>query len=124
MNLTIMLDEPFADQLREAASARSLTPEQAARDILGAALSKIVEEERWRPLNQRRRELIRMSRECGLTPEEQSELDRLQAILDARLEAVDEQMIAAAEAALRSCGILRGRIGGVGSSSGVSKMEG
>ena len=107
MNLTIMLDEPCADQLREAASARSLTPEQAARDILGAALSKIVEVERWRPLNQRRHELIRKSRECGLTAEEQSDLDHLQAALDARLEAVDEQMIAAAEETFRRAKGLR-----------------
>ena len=107
MNLTILLEEPFAAQLREAASARRLTPEQVARDILGAGLSQIVEEERWRPLNQRRRELIRMSRESGLSSEEQSELDRLQAILDTRLEAVDEQVTATAEAVFRRAKGLR-----------------
>ena len=97
MNLIILLEEPIAGQLREAASARSLTPEQAARDILGAALHEIGEEERWRPSNQRRHELIRKSRECGLTSVEISELEHLQAALDARLEGMDEQMIAAAE---------------------------
>ena len=97
MNLTISLEEPLASQLRAAASARSLSPEQAARDILGTALGKIADEERWRPLNQRRHELIRKSREHSFTAEERSELDQLQAVLDAKLEPVDEQMIAAAE---------------------------
>ena len=107
MNLIISLEEPLAARLREEAVARRLSPEQAARDILGVVLDRIDEEDRLRALNQRRCALIRQDREGGLTAEEAAELDRLQAALDARLEPVDGQMIAATERVLRRAKGLR-----------------
>jgi hypothetical protein len=86
MNLTISLDESLATQLQQEASARHLPPEQVARDLLGDTLSKIAEEDKWRQINRRRGELIRKSRDLGLTAEESKELDKLQAAVDQRLE--------------------------------------
>src|SRR5262245_55974471 len=97
MNLTISLDEPLAAQLRREASARDLSPEQAARELLGGALHRIAEEEAWHASNQRRGELIRKSRDLGLTPAESSELDQLQAAVDQRLAPIDQRLLAIAE---------------------------
>ena len=96
MNLTISLDEAQAEQLRRRASAKALSPEQAAQELLGHALHRIAEEEAWRLSNQRRAELIQKSRSLGLTAEEGRELDGLQAALDQRLEATDRQLLAVA----------------------------
>jgi hypothetical protein len=97
MLLTISLDEALAEQLRRRASAKDLSPEQAARELLDDALHRIAEEEAWGLSNQRRAELIQKSRRLGLTAEESRELDRLQAAIDQRLEATDRQLLAAAE---------------------------
>jgi hypothetical protein len=97
VNLTISLDEPLATQLQQEASTRRLSPEQVARDLLGSALGRLAEEERWRQVNRRRGDLIRKSRDLGLTAEESKELDRLQAAIDQRLDPVDRQLLAAAE---------------------------
>jgi hypothetical protein len=97
MNLTISLDEPLATQLQQAASARRLSPEQVARDLLGSALGTIAEEETWRQLNRCRGKLIRKSRDHGLTAEESKELDRLQAAVDQRLGPMDWELLAAAQ---------------------------
>src|ERR1700684_4438050 len=78
MHLTISLDEPLAEQLRRQASAKDLSPEQTARELLGHALHRIAEEEAWGESSQRRAELIQKSRSFGLTVEEGNELDRLQ----------------------------------------------
>jgi hypothetical protein len=45
MQLTISLDEALAEQLRRRASAQDLSPEQAARELLGQALHRIAAEE-------------------------------------------------------------------------------
>lgn len=97
MDLTISLDEPLAAQLQLEASARCLSPEQVARDILGGALGKIAKEEAWRQANNRRTELIRKSRNLRLTAEESEELNRLQAAADQRLEPMDRHLLAVAE---------------------------
>jgi hypothetical protein len=97
MNLTISLDEAQAEQLRRQASARDMTPEQTARDILGRALHEIAEEEAWEKTNRRRGELIRKSRAAGLTAEESAELDRLQATVDQRLAPMDSHLLAVAQ---------------------------
>lgn len=93
MNLTISLDESLAEQLRRRASATDLSPEQAARELLGRALREVAAEEAGRTSNQRRVELIRKSRYHGLTAEEGRELDQLQAALDQRLEATDRHLL-------------------------------
>lgn len=97
MLLTISLDESLAEQLRRRASATDLSPEQAARDLLGHALHRIAEEEAWRESSQRCAELIRKSRSLGLTAEDSRELNRLQAATDQRLEARDRQLLGVAE---------------------------
>ena len=97
MQLTISLDEPMAEQLRRRASAKDLSPEQAASELLGRALHQIAEEEAWRESDRRRGELIHKSRGPGLTAEEGCELDRLQATIDRRLEATDRQLLGVAE---------------------------
>ena len=97
MHLTISLDEPLAEQLRRRASAKDLSPEQAACELLGHALHLIAEEEAWGMSNQRRAELIQKSGSHGLTAEESRELDHLQSALDQRLEATDRQRLGVAE---------------------------
>lgn len=92
-----MLDENEAAGLQKQASARQLSPEQFARDLLGDALGKIVEEETWGAVNRRRMDLIGKSRSSGLTAEEAKELEQLQAAVDRRLEPVDRHLLAAAE---------------------------
>jgi hypothetical protein len=97
MNLTISLDEKQAAYLRTQASSRQVSPEQLARDLLGDALGRIVEEETWGAVNRRRVELIGKSRAAGLSPEEAKELEQLQAAVDRRLEPMDRQLLATAE---------------------------
>ena len=97
MNLTISLEEPLAEQLRRQASTRDVSPEQAAREILGGALNRIADEEAWQESNRRRAELMGKSRDLGLTTEESNELDRLQAAVDRRLAPLDRRLLAVAE---------------------------
>ena len=97
MHLTISLDESLAEQLRRRAAAKDLSPEQAARELLGHALQRIAEEETWRESGQRRAELIQKSRRLGLTAEERRELDHRQAAADQRLEATDRHLLGVAE---------------------------
>lgn len=97
MNLTISLDEAQAAQLQGQASARRVSPEQLAGDLLREALERIEDEQRWGERNRRRVELIRRSHDVGLTSEEEEELDRLQAAVDQRLGLVDRQLLAGAE---------------------------
>jgi hypothetical protein len=106
MNLTISLDEPLAEQLRQRASAQHLSPEQAARELLNHALHRLAEEEASRESNQRRAALIRKSRSLGLTEKESDELDRLQAATDQRLEATDRQLLGVAESREPRCGLV------------------
>src|SRR5262245_50429005 len=97
MQLTISLDEPLAEQLRQRASAKDLSPEQTARDLLGQALARLTHEEAWRELNQRRRVLLQKSRQSSLTSAEIAELERLEATIDERLAPTDRQLLAVAE---------------------------
>ena len=97
MHLTISLDESHAEKLRRRASAEDLTPEEAARKLLGDALHRIAEEEAWRASSQRRAQLLQKSRSLGLTAKEGGELDRLQAAIDQRLEPTDRQLLGVAE---------------------------
>jgi hypothetical protein len=97
MELTISLNEEHAAQLQRQASSRQLSPEQFARDLLGEALGRMVEDEIWGTVNQRRIDLIRKSRAAGLSAEETKELEQLQAAVDRRLEPMDRQLLASAE---------------------------
>jgi hypothetical protein len=97
MDLTISLNEKQAAQLQRQASSRRLSPEQLARDLVGEALDRAVEEETWGAVNRRRVDLIGKSRSTGLSAEEAKELEHLQAAVDRRLEPMDRQLLAAAE---------------------------
>jgi hypothetical protein len=97
MDLTISLDEQQAVNLQRQASSRHLSPEQFARALLDDALGRIVEEETWGAMNNRRIELIRKSRSSGLSAEEMRELEQLQAAADRRLEPMDRQLLGAAQ---------------------------
>lgn len=97
MDLTITLEESLAGQLREDASARHLSPEQAAHDLLSRELRRLAEAAAWDGLNARRVELLRKSRAAGLDPAEAKELADLQAAVDRHLAPVDKQLLAEAE---------------------------
>jgi hypothetical protein len=97
MNLTIALDEKQAALLQRQASARQLSLEHYARDLLGDALDQRAEKETWGVLNQRRCDLIRQSRVASLSAKEAEELEQLQTAVDRRLEPMDQQLLAAAE---------------------------
>lgn len=97
MDLMISLDEPLAARLRQEASARHLTPEQAAAELLGRALDELAQEAAWRQVNRRRGDLLRKARDAGLTAEESRELDQLQAAVDQSLAPRDLQLIEMAE---------------------------
>jgi hypothetical protein len=96
MNLTIALDEKQAGDLQKQASARRVSAEQLAGDLLKDALGRLTEEETWGALNRRRLDLIGKSRFAALTREEQNELEQLQAAMDRRLEPMDSQLLASA----------------------------
>jgi hypothetical protein len=97
MNLTIALSEQQTAHLQRQASARRLSPEQLARNLLDDGLTRMAEEETWGAVNRRRIELIGKSRSGGLSAEEVKELEQLQAAVDQRLEPLDRQLFAAAE---------------------------
>jgi hypothetical protein len=97
VELTISFDEPLASRLRERASARSVSPEDAVRDIVGAALQLDENEEAWARANQRRVELIDKGIYGALSAAEREELDRLQAAAIARVAPLDRQLLAVAE---------------------------
>lgn len=101
MNVTISLDEPLAEQLRRQASARNLSPEFVACQVLGDGLRRIAEEQAWQAANHRRIDLINKSRDPRFTPEEAAELERLQAEANQRLAPMDLQLIARVEALRR-----------------------
>jgi hypothetical protein len=107
MTLTISLEEPLAGQLRQHASARSMSPEEAARSILAAELGRARAEEAWRQSNERRAALISKELRSGLTAEEKEELETLQAEGATWLAPVDGQLIAGAEDLLRRARELR-----------------
>lgn len=97
MNLMLALDATLTEQLQQHANSRQVSPEQLARDLLGAAIGKMTEDEKWDALNHRRVELIRKSRDCRLTKEEDEELGQLQSAVDQRLEPMDKRLLAMAE---------------------------
>ncbi len=97
MEVTISFDEPTASRLRDRASARHLSPEEAVRDIVGAALRVEAGEEAWVRANQRRVELINQSIYGVLSDAERQELEKLQAAAIARVAPVDKQLLAVAD---------------------------
>ena len=97
MELTITLEEPLASQLRERAFASNLSPEEAVRDIVQAALLLGVSDEAWARANQRRVELIDKGIYGTLSQAEREELERLQEAAIARVAPMDKHLLAVAE---------------------------
>ena len=93
MPVTIQLDDDLAGQLQRKAAARQLSLEEFTARLLGGALGEIEAAEAWQGQNRRRVMLIRKSFANGLTPQEQAELQELQAAFDQRLEPIDEQLL-------------------------------
>jgi len=108
MNLTISLDEPTAEWLRERASSRNQSPEEAVRELLGEASRKDAGEEAWDRANQRRVALITKDAYGGLSGDERLEMEQLQAADIARVAPLDRRMIAEAEEVLLRVKELRG----------------
>jgi len=93
MPVPIHLDDALASQLKVKASVRQLSLEAFAQHLLGGALEKLDATEKWQAQNRRRLSLIRKGTACSLTPEEEAELEQLQAALDRQLESVDDQLL-------------------------------
>ena len=94
--MTISLDGLLERRLREQASARRQSAEEAAVAMLVKGLDK-ADDEALRRSNQRRAELITREVNGGLSSPEAEELARLDAELRARLAPIDGQLLAVAE---------------------------
>jgi hypothetical protein len=92
MSLTITLNNPLAEQLQAQATARQLSVEELAVRLLGKALRQLNDTQRWSSQNARRLELLRESKSRSLGPDEQAELQHLQAVVDRQLERGDHRL--------------------------------
>jgi|SRR6266700_2762836 len=93
MTLTITLDEAMTVQLRQHATARQVSMEECATQLLSEAMAQLADTTRWQQYNQRRVALIHKNPTTSLSREEASELAALQAALDQRLAPMDEQLL-------------------------------
>ena len=93
MTLTITLDDALTAQLQQHAAARQESVEVCAVQLLSAAVAQLADTAGWQPHNQRRVALIHKSVTTPLSREEVAELEALQAALDQRLAAMDEQLL-------------------------------
>jgi DNA-binding transcriptional MerR regulator len=92
MSVTIVLNDSLADQLHAQARVEQQPVETLAQELLAEAVRQRGLSRTWDRQNQRRVELIRKSTRRGLSVEEQTELDGLQANLDARLGHWDKEL--------------------------------
>jgi hypothetical protein len=97
MTLTIPLDDALTSQLRQYAADRQLSIEAFAAQLLHDAVMQLADTACWQQHNQRRVELIHKSMTTLLSREEVAELEALQAALDQRLAAMDDQLLTAME---------------------------
>ena len=94
MAISITLDDELASQLQVQADALNLSVDELARQILGEAVATRGDEgQAWHVCNQRRVKLIRKQFAEGLSPEESSELQRLQDQADQYVEHLDAQRL-------------------------------
>jgi hypothetical protein len=93
MSVTIVLNDSLAEQLRAQARVEQQPVEAFAHELLGEAVRQRGMSDAWDRKNQRRVELIRKSTRRGLSTEEQTELDSLQAEFDARLGHWDDELL-------------------------------
>ena len=96
MTLTIILDDALTAQLQQHAAARQESIEVCAAQLLSAAVAQLADTASWQLHNQRRVALIHKSATTPLSREEVAELEALQAALDQRLAAMDEQLLTVA----------------------------
>jgi hypothetical protein len=97
MTLTIPLDDALMSQLRQYAADRQLPIEAFAAQLLHEAVMQLADAACWHQQNQRRVALIHKSMTTLLSREEAAELEGLQAALDQRLAAMDDQLLTAIE---------------------------
>jgi hypothetical protein len=93
MNVTITLTEDLATELTRRASRERRAPEVYASQLLGDALQQLGQAESWEDRNQHRLRLICKGMTEQLEAAERAELEELQAELDRRLEASDDQLL-------------------------------
>ena len=93
MTITINLSDPLATMLAGRARAEHVSVEELAIGILSEAVAAPRETSAWTTQNRRRIALIRKRFGNDLTPDEESELQRLQAIADQHLEQLDRKML-------------------------------
>jgi hypothetical protein len=97
MTLTIPLDDALTLQLQQYAADRQLPIEAFAAQLLHEAVMQLADTASWQRRNQRRVALIHKSTTTLLSREEAAELEALQAALDQRLAAMDDQLLTALE---------------------------
>ena len=97
MTLTIPLDEALTSQLRQYAADRQLPIEAFVVQLLHEAVIQLADTACWQQRNERRVALIHKSTTTLLSREEAAELEALQAMLDQRLAAMDDQLLTAME---------------------------
>lgn len=88
---TIQIDEHVESLLKATAASRRVSPDTLAAMLLRDALNP--EDADWCRLNERRIELIRKSRQHGLSPSETRDLQELQDVADQRAEQSDQAML-------------------------------
>jgi hypothetical protein len=93
MTITINLSDPLAAKLAGRARSERVSVEELAVGILSEAVDSPPETSAWTTQNTRRIALIRKRFVGGLTPDEERELQRLQAIADQHLEQLDRKML-------------------------------
>jgi len=91
MHVTVTLTEDLATELTRRASRERRAPEAYASQLLGEALQQLGQAESWQDRNRLR--LIRKGMTDQLEAAERVELEQLQAELDRRLEASDDQLL-------------------------------
>src|SRR5271157_17416 len=94
MPVTITLDTVVASQLQAQASLERLSAEDLAQKLLAEAVQQRARSAITEAANRRRVELVRKSNRGTLSGDETTELDRLQAQLDERLERWDQELLA------------------------------
>ena len=80
MTLTVKLESPLAEELRQEASSAQVSPEELAHQLVREALDQRVAARRWHGQNQRRLELIAKKLNSPLTASETEELRQLQSL--------------------------------------------
>lgn len=93
MTITINLSDPLAAKLAGRARTERVSVEELAVGILREAVDSPPQSSAWTTQNTKRIALIRKRFASGLTPDEERDLQRLQALADKHLEQLDRKML-------------------------------